>query len=100
MARARSLRLRYTRRATAEVRAIQRYIARDSLSAARDVRDRIRLSIERLARFPESCRPGRVDGTRELVVPGLPYVAVYRIEDAAVLVLAVRHAARDWPGRF
>lgn len=94
------MKVRYAGRALREIDAIWKHIALSSPKAAQGVEDRIQAAIARLGRFPESGRPGRVDGTRELVVPGLPYVAVYRIEDAGVLVLAVRHAARDWPGRF
>lgn len=94
------MRIRYTRRATEEIRAIQLYIARRNLTAARDVRDRIRRAVTRLERFPQSGRPGRVDGTRELIVPGLPYIVLYRIEDHRVVVLSVRHGARDWPAGF
>lgn len=94
------MKLRYAGRALREIDAIWKHIAESSPKAAQSVEGRIRAATSRLERFPESGRPGRIDGTRELVVPGLPYVAVYRIEDRGVLVLAVRHAARDWPGRF
>ncbi len=37
-----------------------------------------------LRAFPYSGRKGRIDGTRELTFPGLPYIVVYRIEDQVV----------------
>ena len=41
---------------------------------------------------------GRVDqGTRELVVPGLPYIVVYRVGSDAVEILRVYHTAMNWP---
>lgn len=76
------------------------YTAQGSVPAARRNETRIRAAAQRLGRFPESGRAGRIDGTRELVVPGLPYIVIYRIEDAGVLVLSVRHGARDWPAGF
>ena len=47
--------------------------------------------------FPTSGRPGQIDGTRELVVPGFPYVIVYRVSANAVEILRVFHTSRDWP---
>ena len=44
--------------------------------AAVDIGDAIELAVSRLADFPESARPGRVPGTRELVVPATPFIVV------------------------
>jgi toxin ParE1/3/4 len=38
-----------------------------------------------------------VEGTRELVVPKLPFIAVYRVKEELVEVIAVFHAAQDIP---
>ena len=54
------------------------YIESESPSAAITVDDRIAVQIDDLARFPEIGRPGRVEGTRELVVTRTPYVVAYR----------------------
>lgn len=53
-----------------------------------------------LSEHPEMGRKGRVRGTRELVVPGIPYIVAYRIHDSAIQILSVYHAARKWPDRF
>jgi toxin ParE1/3/4 len=45
-------------------------------------------------------RPGRVPGTRELVVAGTPYIVAYRVTASRVDVLAIIHAARRWPQMF
>lgn len=44
-------------------------------------------------------RIGRARGTRELVFPDLPYIVVYRVTDS-VEILALVHAARQWPEDF
>lgn len=81
--------------------AIRRYIERDDPAAAVGVVRRIVASIEEhLPDFPDSGRPGRVSGTRELLVPGLPYIVPYRIRAATIEVLRVYHAARRWPEGF
>ncbi|MGZ8373088.1 MAG: type II toxin-antitoxin system RelE/ParE family toxin [Rhodoplanes sp.] len=55
---------------------------------------RIEKAIDRLRILPLSGRPGVVKGTRILVVPGLPYVAIYRVVDDFVDIVAVLHTAR------
>jgi toxin ParE1/3/4 len=45
-------------------------------------------------------RQGRIDGTRELVIHGLPYIIPYRVRRGRVEILAVIHAARRWPTRL
>ena len=47
--------------------------------------------------FPNRGRSGRIEGTRELVFPSLPYIAVYRVHNGAVEVVRIYHAAQDWP---
>jgi plasmid stabilization system protein ParE len=44
-------------------------------------------------------RPGRVDGTRELVLHH-SYLIAYRVTETAVEIIHVRHAARRWPSAF
>lgn len=73
------------------------YIAERNPRAAVDMGDAILAAVARLADYPGSGRPGRVQGTRELVVTGTPYVVVYRVEPSAVTILRVLHGARRWP---
>jgi plasmid stabilization system protein ParE len=54
----------------------------------------------RLKQFPQSGRVGRTRGTRELVVPGLPYIVPYRIVDDVILILSVVHTSRKWPKKL
>jgi plasmid stabilization system protein ParE len=58
---------------------------------------RILQSIRHLAAFPHLGRRGTLPGTRELSIPGLPYKAVYRLEDDVVRILTIIHTARNWP---
>jgi addiction module RelE/StbE family toxin len=97
------MRIRWTDPAQTDFRQILTYIARDDPAAAERVGDRLLSAIDRLATQPRSGRPGRVAGTRELVIPKLPYRAIYRVTDAPhstreqVEVLRVLHGARRWP---
>ena len=73
------------------------YISDRNPQAAVDMSDAIEAAVSRLADFPESARPGRVPGTRELVVPATPFIVVYRIEATGVVILRVLHGAQKWP---
>jgi len=90
------MKIRYRLDAIADFAQIHSHIAEDNPAAARLIIGRIEHSITRLTRFPESGRIGVVTGTRELVVPGLPYIVVYLIVEKFIDFVAVVHAAQDW----
>jgi len=73
------------------------FIAADDPAAAIATLDRIEAAALRLADFPHSGREGSVPDTRELRIPGLPFLLVYRVRESAVEVLRVLHGARQWP---
>jgi toxin ParE1/3/4 len=87
----------WTKRAIDDLIAIADTINAINPRAAIGVRNKIRQSAERLPEFPLSGRAGRVAGTRELVVSGLPYIIPYRVRDGRIEILAIFHAARQWP---
>lgn len=73
------------------------FIAERNPWAAVAMGDAIESAILRLADHPRLGRPGRILGTRELVVGGTPYIAAYRIEDNAIVILRLLHGAQSWP---
>jgi toxin ParE1/3/4 len=73
------------------------YIRPDNPTAAERVVRTIYESAGSLESFPFRGRVGRVDGTRELVLPSLPFVIVYRVLEDAIEVAAVIHGAQRWP---
>jgi len=73
------------------------HIDADSPRAAVHVDEQIALATRRLLDFPESGRPGRVAGTRELVIPRTPFIAVYAVSMDTVRMLRVLHGAQIWP---
>ena len=70
---------------------------RMSPRAAVKVDDQIVAAVRRLLDFPESGRPGRVAGTRELVVPRTPFIAAYVVNGDRVRILRILHGAQVWP---
>lgn len=89
--------VRWTEDAAEDLRGIFQYIASDNVDAARNVCSKIVDNIDSLSGFPRKGRPGRVGGTRELVISGLPYIVVYEVADHALLVLKIVHGALRWP---
>jgi toxin ParE1/3/4 len=94
------MKLRYTRLALADLEQAHDFILAENPRAAQAVMARIREAVERLVTFPDSGRPGRVDGTRELVVANTPFVIAYRVTPGTIDILAVIHGSRRWPSSF
>jgi addiction module RelE/StbE family toxin len=87
-------------RAIRHLSALRAYIARDNPDAAADVALTILAAVERLAELPNLGRPGRLTGTRELVVSGTPYVIPYRVRPERLEIIAVFHGRQKWPSRL
>ena len=94
------MRIEWTRRAAGNLDAVQAYIEADDPVAAARVALRILAAVQQLADHPELGRAGRVPGTRELVVAGLPYTVPYRVVGSVVQVLRVFHDRTRWPDTF
>ena len=73
------------------------YIEADSPRSAILVDERIQNAISGLIKFPEIGRPGRVAGTRELVVQRTPYIVAYQIQADTIRILRILHGAQIWP---
>jgi len=77
-----------------------KYISRDSPDAAGKIVRKIVNFIGSLRDNPLLGKNGRVPLTRELVISGTHYIAVYRIKDNCLEILRVLHGARKWPNRL
>lgn len=89
--------VRFSPSAKADIQSIYDYLAVDNPVAASRVAASIKSATAQLALFPRSGRNGAVEMTRELVIPRLPYIAVYTISDEEVKIIAIFHAAQDIP---
>ncbi len=76
------------------------YISQDNPEVAGRIVNRLWTAVKTLAEHPEMGRPGRVHGTRELVVSDTPFVVPYRVVGSEIQILRVLHGARDWPKSF
>jgi len=91
------VRLAWTRLALDDLDHARDFIAAANPQAARDTIDRIERATEALLAHPEIGRPGRLEGTRELIVVGTPFVVPYRLRGDRIEILGVIHGARRWP---
>ena len=94
------MKLVFDDQALADIDDIYSWISQDNPSAAKTVVERLFGSIESLIDFPLMGHVGREPETFEWVVPRLPYVVVYEVDQVAeqVLVTAVFHGAQDRGG--
>ena len=91
------MRVKWTRKALVNLDNAVAFIAADKPAAATNVALKIFNAAKMLSAQPGIGRPGRVSGTRELVIPGLPYVLPYAEKDGAIFILRVLHTSRKWP---
>ena len=90
-------RLRWTPRALRRLESIWGSIAPENLAAADRIMQRIVDAAETLAAHPAMGRPGRIMGTRELVLADTSYLIAYRVSETEIASLTVLHAAQRWP---
>ena len=90
------MKIAWSRRAIRHLLYLHEYIARDSEKYAELLAARILDAVELLENHPEMGRPGRVVGTRELVVSDTPYIIPYRIRRERLQLIAVFHGRQRW----
>ena len=79
---------------------IRKYIAEDNPAAAQNVASKIKEATSLLKEHSAAGRSGRIEGTRELVIPEFPYIIPYRVRNGEIEILRVLHNARKWPSKF
>jgi toxin ParE1/3/4 len=89
--------LRWTSAAADDLERIHSYLVEYHSELAHPTVVRLYEAIRSLKAFPNRGRLVREEGTRELVLPRLPYIVVYRVEEEAIQILHIHHAARKRP---
>ncbi len=71
----------------------------DQFGAARARRTALAIyeSVDSLRTMPHKGRGGRKPNTRELAIPRLPFVVIYRVRETVIEISRILHAARKWP---
>jgi toxin ParE1/3/4 len=92
------MRIEWSEHAVCDLQAISEYIESDrDLATANRIARKIYDSVQTLRRLPYRGRNGRLENTRELVVPNLPWTVIYRVSSQSVTVLNIVHGAQRWP---
>ena len=93
------MQVRWSLEAAEDLERIVEYIRRENSSAGYRVAQTIYERAGALKTLPYRGRPGRIEGTRELPLPSLPFILIYRVLDRvnAVEIVNVIHGAQRWP---
>lgn len=83
-----------------DLKEIRNYIKKDKPSASKSISKKIINSTNDLKKNPSIGRPGRISGTRELIIPNTPFLIPYRVKNNVIEVLRVFHGKRKWPESF
>ena len=87
------MKVEWTRAAQTDLIEIFDYLLQENPGAAVDVLDKIEHSAAHLANHPGMGRPGRVEHTRELIIPGLPWILPYLTGPTTVTIVRVIHSS-------
>src|SRR6202790_3491664 len=97
----RSMTLSWSPEAIDDLASLRAYISVDDPAAAKRIALHIITSVEELLpQNPQLGHPGRVPGTRELVISKTPFVVPYQVHHDVLQILRVYHHARRWPERL
>jgi addiction module RelE/StbE family toxin len=90
------MRLKWTEPALNDLREAGDYLALENPQAATKMAARIQEAVEYLLDYPGIGRAGRLADTKELVVTGTPFIAIYRLRSPTVQILRLLHHVRKW----
>lgn len=85
--------VRWTQKALDNLKDAVEYISADNPMAASGVAQKIWDTAQLLIDHPGMGRPGRVSGTRERIITGLPYILPYIEKEGAIFILRVMHTS-------
>jgi toxin ParE1/3/4 len=92
------MKLTWSPEAIDDLVSLRAHISLDDPAAGKRVALHILHCIEKLLPpNPQLGHPGRVPGTRELIIPKTPFVVPYRVSNTMLEILRVYHHARRWP---
>lgn len=91
------MKLHWTEKAAGDLEHITNYLFANSPARAVALVREIYRAPSTLLRFPYRGRPGKKEGTRELVLAPLPYIVVYKITGDVIHIARILHGAQKWP---
>jgi addiction module RelE/StbE family toxin len=94
------MRISWADAAKADLIEVVRYISTDNQAAAWSFYDRVKHCVGLLPDNPRMGRQGRIEETRELIIPDSPYIVVYRIKEKTIQILTGYHGSRRFSEGF
>lgn len=91
------LSIKWTAPAKRDILEATKHALKDDPAKAEKLADALFKAVEQLALFPGSAPPGRIEGTRQLSLPKLPFVIIYKIGFTDLHILRILHTRRN-PG--
>jgi toxin ParE1/3/4 len=91
------MRVHWLRKALRSLEQAHDFVAETNPEAVIALVSNIRAATEQLESFPLMGRSGRVEGTRELIILGTPYLVIYRVRGNRAEILRVLHGSRKYP---
>ncbi len=89
------MQLRWTVEAADDLERIADYLFENTPGRAADLVSAIYNAPSVLTTFPYRGRPGKKQGTRELVLSSLPYIVIYQVSDEVIHVARILHGAQN-----
>ena len=92
-------RIRWSHSARRDYRDVVEWQTDHGPTAAVRVVNAIEGRLASLEEMPRLGRVGRLEGTRELVIPRTPYLVIHQLEDTdnEIVIIPIVHGARRWP---
>ena len=94
------MKIRWVRLALDDLQKIDTFISNENPSAAKKVLSTIWETTRLLKEHPHIGRPGRVAGTRELIIANTPFIVPYRVISEEIQILRVIDGTQNWPKNF
>ena len=92
------MRIRWLILSLNDMKEISEFIGQRNERAAGKTVNSIRENVNKLQSHSGLGRPGRVPGTRELLIN--PFIVPYRVQKEEIQILRVLHTSRKWPIDF
>jgi len=89
------MRIQWTPAAAADLQNLSDYLKDHHPHYRQPTMRKVYAAVQSLKEWPHRGRAGREEGTRELLFPPLPYIAVYRVKGQSIEVLRIYHGAQD-----
>ena len=91
------MKIRYSRRATEDLKTISAYLKPRSASGAKNVRGAILATLAQLTSFPRLGRQQATTGVFKIVVRKYPYLIYYTVDDVGgtIFIVTIRHTSRQ-----